>query len=139
MHAKKKLAGPHPCRLRPQPPPRSRRQPPLGRRTRRRYARSSPTTSGRIETKNLALFREVKPNLSAAEEKRLSDAFRNTDSQQVELTVNSIAIQGDAATVNVTRRDIITVRGRAQNGDSRPQSFVFSKAGGKWVIVQIGP
>ncbi len=92
-----------------------------------------------IETKNLALFREVKPNLSAPDEKRLTDAFRNTDTQQVELTVNSIAIQGDAATVNVTRRDIITVRGRAQNGDSRPQSFVFSKAGGKWVIVQIGP
>jgi serine/threonine protein kinase len=92
-----------------------------------------------VETKNLALFREIKPNLSATEEKRLSDAFKNTDSQQVELTVNSIAIQGDSATVSVTRRDIITVRGRAQNGDSRPQSFVFSKAGGKWVIVQIGP
>jgi hypothetical protein len=92
-----------------------------------------------VETKNIALFREVKPNLSATEEKRLTDAFRNTDSQQVELTVNNIAIQGDAATVSVTRRDIITVRGRAQNGDSRPQSFAFSKAGGKWVIVQIGP
>jgi serine/threonine protein kinase len=92
-----------------------------------------------VETKNIALFREVKPNLSGTEEKRLTDAFRNTDSQQVELTVNSIAIQGDAATVNVTRRDIIIVRGRSQNGDSRPQSFVLSKAGGKWVIVQIGP
>jgi hypothetical protein len=92
-----------------------------------------------VETKNLGLFRQVKPNLSASEEKRLADAFENTDSQQVELTVDSIAIQGDTATVNVTRRDIITVRGRAQNGDSRPQTFVFSRAGGKWVIVQIGP
>ncbi len=91
-----------------------------------------------LETKNLALFREVKPNLSAGEEKRLTDAFRNTDSQHVELSVNTIAIEGDSATVGATRRDIITVRGRAQNGNSRPQSFVLSRAGGKWVIVQIG-
>jgi serine/threonine protein kinase len=91
-----------------------------------------------IETKNIALFREIKPNLSANEEKRLTDAFRNTDSQDVEITVNSIAIEGDSATVAVTRRDIIVVRGRSQNGNTRPQSFVLSRAGGKWVIVQIG-
>ncbi len=91
-----------------------------------------------LETKNIGLFREVKPNLSAAEEKRLTDAFRNTDSQQVELTVNSIAIEGDSATANVTRRDIITVRGRSQDGNSRPQSFTLSRAGSRWVIVQIG-
>jgi tetratricopeptide (TPR) repeat protein len=90
-----------------------------------------------LETKNLALFREVKPNLSADEEKRLTDAFRNTDSQQVELSVNSIAIEADSATANVTRRDIITVRGRSQDGNSRPQSFVLSRAGSKWVILQI--
>jgi hypothetical protein len=91
-----------------------------------------------IETKNIALFREVKPNLNASEEKRLTDAFRNTDSQDVELTVNSIALEGDTATVGVTRRDIIVARGRSQDGNSRPQSFVLSRTGGKWVIVQIG-
>ena len=91
-----------------------------------------------LETKNIGLFREVKPNLSADEEKRLNDAFRNTDSHQVELTVNSILIEGDSATANATRRDIIVVRGRSQNGDSRPQSFALSRAGGRWVIVQIG-
>jgi serine/threonine protein kinase len=91
-----------------------------------------------LETKNIALFREVKPNLSAGEEKRLTDAFRNTDSQDVQMTVNSIAIDGDTATVGVTRRDIITVRGHSQDGNTHPQSFVLSRAGGKWVIVQIG-
>jgi len=91
-----------------------------------------------IETKNIALFREIKPNLSANEEKRLTDAFRNTDSQDVEITVNSIAIEDDSATIGATRRDIITVRGRSQDGNSRPQSFVLSRTGGKWVIVQIG-
>jgi len=91
-----------------------------------------------LETKNLALFREVKPNLSASEEKRLTDAFRTTDSQQVELSVNSIVIEGDSATVNGTRRDVIIARGRSQNGDSHPQSFVLSRTGGKWTIAQIG-
>ncbi len=91
-----------------------------------------------LETKNIALFREIKPNLSASEEKRLTDAFRATDSQQVELSVNTIVIEGDSATVNVTRQDIIVVRGRSQNGNSRPQSFALARAGGKWVIVQIG-
>jgi serine/threonine protein kinase len=91
-----------------------------------------------VETKNLALFREIKPNLSASEEKTLADAFRNTDSQQVEMDVNSIAIEGDSATVNVSRRDIIVIRGRSQDGRSRPQSFVLSKSGGKWMILQIG-
>jgi serine/threonine protein kinase/tetratricopeptide (TPR) repeat protein len=91
-----------------------------------------------IESKDLALFRQVKPNLSASEEKVLTDAFRTADSQQVELTVQSIAIEGDSATVNVSRRDIITVRGRSQDGKSRPQKFAMSKTAGKWVIVQIG-
>jgi tetratricopeptide (TPR) repeat protein len=91
-----------------------------------------------VETKNLALFREVKPNLSANEEKILIDAFRNTDSQQVELTVNAIVIEGNTATVNATRHDVIIVRGRSQDGKSRPQSFVLSKAGGRWTITQIG-
>jgi hypothetical protein len=80
----------------------------------------------------------VKPNLSANEEKILIDAFRNTDSQQVELTVNAIVIEGNTATVNATRHDVIIVRGRSQDGKSRPQSFVLSKAGGRWTITQIG-
>ena len=91
-----------------------------------------------LETKNIALFREVKPNLSPNEEKRLTDAFRTTDSQDVQITVNSIAIDGDNATVGVSRHDIITIKGRSQDGNTRPQSFVLSRAGGKWVIVQIG-
>jgi hypothetical protein len=91
-----------------------------------------------LETKEIALFRQVKPNLSAAEERRLLDAFKTTDSQQVEITIGSIAIEGDSATVNVTRRDVLVVRGRSQDGRSHPQAFVPSKSGGNWVIVQIG-
>jgi serine/threonine protein kinase len=91
-----------------------------------------------LESKDIALFRQVKPSLSPAEEKRLLDAFKGTDSQQVEIAIASIAIEGDSATVNVTRRDIIIVRGRPQDGRSHPQVFMLSKSGGSWVIVQIG-
>jgi hypothetical protein len=91
-----------------------------------------------LENKDIALFRQVKPNLSPAEEKRLLDAFKGMDSQQVEITIGSISIEGDSATVNVTRRDVIIVRGRPQDGRSHPQVFMLSKSGGSWVIVQIG-
>jgi serine/threonine protein kinase len=91
-----------------------------------------------LETKDIALFRQVKPSLSGAEEKRLLDAFKGTDSQQVEIVIGGIAIEGDSATVNVTRRDVIIVRGRPQDGRSHPQVFMLSKSGGSWVIVQIG-
>jgi tetratricopeptide (TPR) repeat protein len=91
-----------------------------------------------LETKNIALFRQVKPNLTPVEEKRLVESFGQVDSQNVELNVESIAIDGGRATVTVTRRDIIIVRGRSQNGHSRQQQFVLSKLGGNWVIDQIG-
>jgi serine/threonine-protein kinase len=91
-----------------------------------------------LETKDVALFRRVKPNLTADEEKRLSDSFEMMDSQQVEMAIESIAINGDSATVTVTRRDVIIVSGRPQNGRSRQQQFVLSKSAGNWVIVQIG-
>jgi serine/threonine protein kinase len=91
-----------------------------------------------LETKDVALFRRVKPNLTAEDEKRLTESFQMMDSQQVEMTIESIAINGDSATVTVTRRDVIVVGGRPQNGRSRQQQFVLSKSSGNWVIVQIG-
>lgn len=91
-----------------------------------------------LESKNVALFRQVKPNLTRDEEKRLAESFEQVDSQNVEMNVESIAIEGDRATVTVTRRDIIVIRGRSQNGHSRQQQFFLSKAAGNWVIDQIG-
>jgi serine/threonine protein kinase len=91
-----------------------------------------------VESKNIALFRQVKPNLTPDEEKRLVDSFGLVDSQKVELSVDSIAIDGERATVTVTRRDLIIVKGRPQNGHSRQQQFFLVKLGGNWVIDQIG-
>jgi tetratricopeptide (TPR) repeat protein len=92
-----------------------------------------------LETKDLALFRSVKPNLSAVEEKRLRDAFESTDRQEVELQVDAIDIRGDDATASVTRIDRITVRGVLQETSGRKQTFRFRRSDSKWLIVEIGP
>ncbi len=91
-----------------------------------------------IESENLDLFRQIKPNLSAAEAKRLQNSFDAIDSQEVELDIQSIHIEGDRATVKLTRRDVIVIRGRSQNGNSRDQTFLLAKTAGSWVITQIG-
>lgn len=91
-----------------------------------------------IEGENLDLFRQIKPNLSAADAKRLQSSFDAIDSQEVELDIQSILIEGDRATVKLTRRDVIVIRGRSQNGSSRAQTFVLAKTAGSWVITQIG-
>ena len=94
-------------------------------------------TYGRaIETKDLALFRTVKPNLSREEERRLTEGFRNVVSQRVELTILSIGRQNQGATVQVRRRDVIETGRQQQTAESR-QTFALARANGGWVIVEI--
>ncbi len=80
-----------------------------------------------IESENLDLFRQAKPNLTSDEAKRLTDSFESIDSHDVELAVQTVTIQGDSATVVVIRQDVIVIRGRSQNGNSRQQIFVLQK------------
>ncbi len=89
-----------------------------------------------IVTKDLALFRSVKPNLSAAEERRLVEGFRAVSSQQVDITVLSIDRQGERATVRLRRRDTIQVGGRPQTTESQ-QSMALARTSGSWVILDI--
>jgi hypothetical protein len=94
-------------------------------------------TYGRaIEEKNLTLFRSVKPNLSADEERRLQEGFRAVSSQEVQLTVRSLDRQGDQASVLVDRRDVITAGGRQQTVESQ-QRLSFARSSGSWVITDI--
>ena len=89
-----------------------------------------------IESKDLALFRSIKPNLSAAEERRLQEGFRAVASQRVSLTVNSIDRKGDRAVVSVRRRDTIEVGGRQQTAETQ-QTLTVTRDNGGWVIVDI--
>jgi len=89
-----------------------------------------------IETKDLALFRTVKPNLSAGEQRRVEAGFRAVATQQVNVTILSIDHHGQEASVRLRRRDIIQVDGRAQTTESQ-QTMILTRAGGGWVIRDI--
>ncbi len=90
-----------------------------------------------IESKDLALFRSIKPNLGAEEERRIQQGFRAVSSQKVNITVASIDRRGDQASVLLRRQDIIEASGRRQSADSR-QTMTLAKSRGAWVIVEIG-
>ena len=94
-------------------------------------------TYGRaIETKDISLFKSIKPNLSADEERRLQQGFRAVSSQRVTLTIASLARQGDSAAVVVQRRDVLEVGGRRQTVEAR-QTLTLARAGSGWVITEI--
>jgi hypothetical protein len=60
-----------------------------------------------IETKDLPLFRSVKPNLSAEEEKRLRKAFDSTRTHEVTITVEALDCQESRCMVRLARRDTL--------------------------------
>jgi hypothetical protein len=89
-----------------------------------------------IETKDLGLFRSVKPNLSLEEQRRIEDGFRAVTSQRVALTIVSIEPHGQDATVRVRRRDTIQAGGREQTVDSM-QTMTLAHAASGWLILDI--
>ena len=90
-----------------------------------------------IESKDLALFRSIKPNLGADEERRIQQGFRAVTSQKVNITITSIDRRGDRAILQLRRQDIIEAGGRRQSPESR-QTLTLTKSNGNWVIVEIG-
>jgi hypothetical protein len=90
-----------------------------------------------IESKDLALFRSLKPNMAADEERRIQQGFRAVTSQKVNITVLSIDRRGDRATVQLKRLDEIEAGGRRQAAESR-QTLTMARQQRTWVIVEIG-
>ena len=90
-----------------------------------------------IESKDLALFRSIKPNLGADEERRIQQGFRAVTSQKVNITILSVDRRGDRATLQLRRQDIIEAGGRRQSSESQ-QTMTMAKSNGAWVIVEIG-
>ena len=83
-----------------------------------------------IESKNLDLLRAVKPSLSAAEEKALRELFKMPQRQQLNLSVESVDINGAQARVRTFRQDAID--GRQQK--KVQQTFNLTKGASGWVI-----
>ena len=87
-----------------------------------------------LETKDLDLFRNVKPNLSGDEEKRLRESFRAVKSHEVGISVDSVQIDGSRAVVRVSRQD--TINGNAMK--PLQQTFHLLSRDGAWAIESIG-
>ena len=90
-----------------------------------------------IETKNVELFRSIRPGLSAAEETRLRNSFRQVESQEVDITIEDLRVDGRMATVRLARRDTVSSGGRRQTQSSR-QTLRLERTGAGWVIVELG-
>jgi len=89
-----------------------------------------------LESRDIALYRSLKPDLSANEEKALRESFKVVKSQVVGMVEESIRIDpgGDRATVKVSRQDIIN--GRPTQRYSQTINFV--RSGGTWLIQSMG-
>ena len=86
-----------------------------------------------IETKNLDLFRQAKPNLSSRE----IESFNAGESSQVEFSILSIQRTGDRAVVQLERRDTLDAGGRALARSVR-QTIELVRAADGWVIDSFG-
>lgn len=86
-----------------------------------------------IETRDIALFKAVKPNLTADEERLAKKAFENIQSQTIEMTIQSIEVRDAEATVKVSRRD--TINTSIVSGF--PQTFSMEKDKDGWSIREI--
>jgi len=86
-----------------------------------------------LQSKDLALFRSVKPNLSGSEEDKLRASFANIKDWRVNISISSVVIDGGQATVHASRND--TVNGKAV---SLHQTFTLTKGAGGWTIRDIG-
>jgi eukaryotic-like serine/threonine-protein kinase len=86
-----------------------------------------------IETRDLGLFRSIKPNLSGQEERTLRATFTQVKSHQIDMTLGPIEVDGTQARVRLSRHDVI---------DGKPfdfqQNLVLVKQGGAWTIREIG-
>jgi hypothetical protein len=86
-----------------------------------------------ITTKDLALFRRVKPNLSGDEEQRLRQAFE-VGEQNVNIEIAAVEVSGNTARVRLVRRD--TIGGKAIKPFEQALSLRRGPQG--WTVESIG-
>jgi serine/threonine-protein kinase len=87
-----------------------------------------------IETKDVVLYKTLRPSLSGDDERKLRAAFENVRTQEVQFTIESVAIAERQATVRVTRSG--KVNGQAVPSLRQVMTLVKGPAG--WTIRDIG-
>ena len=87
-----------------------------------------------LNTKDIALYKSLRPGLSADEERRVRESFKIK--VQVALSVVGVEVDpsGGRATVHVTRQD--TVDGKPM--PSRQRAFQLVQRDGTWTIQSLG-
>jgi serine/threonine protein kinase len=90
-----------------------------------------------IEAKDLAMYRSVKPNLTAEEQRRIEDGFRAVTSQRVGITILGIDHRGQQVVVRLRRRDTAVADGRQQTSETQA-TITLVRSGSGWVISEIG-
>jgi hypothetical protein len=88
-----------------------------------------------IETKDIRLYRSIRPRLSAAAEAVLRNSFRQVDSQEIDIRVESLRVEGRSATARIARRDMLITAGRRQTQNST-QTLRFEKTDTGWIIAE---
>jgi hypothetical protein len=63
------------------------------------------------------------------------NSFREIDSQEIDIRVESLGIDGRNATARIARRDTITTAGRRQTQNSI-QTLRFTKTEAGWIIAE---
>ncbi len=87
-----------------------------------------------IESKDLTLFRSVKPNLTGEEERRLRRAFESTKTHAVTITVEGLECHDKSCVVRLSRRDTLD----ATIVSSFPQTLRLTQTPEGFVIDEIG-
>jgi serine/threonine protein kinase len=88
-----------------------------------------------IEAEDIALYRSVRPGLTPAAEAVVRNSFRQVDSQEIDIRIESIRIDGRTATARLARRDTLVTAGRRQVQNSA-QTMRFQKTDGGWIIAE---
>jgi hypothetical protein len=88
-----------------------------------------------IETQDIALYRSVRPGLTAASEAVVRSSFKQVDSQEIDIRIESIRIDGRTATARLARRDTLVTAGRRQVQNSI-QTMRFQKTDSGWIIAE---
>jgi len=130
-----RAAAPEPTPPAATPPPQTQAAPSVAESDDAAIRRVIQTYRRAIETKDIALYRSVRPNLNAAAETVLMNSFKQIDSQQIDLRVENLRIDGRTASAQIVRRDTLITSGRRQVQNST-QILRFQKTDTGWFIAE---
>jgi serine/threonine protein kinase len=88
-----------------------------------------------IENKDIALYRSIRPGLTRAAEAVLTNSFNQIDSQEIDVRIENLRIEGRTASARLVRRDTLVTAGRRQIQNST-QTLRFEKTEKGWIIAE---